>query len=216
MAGKSWWRQEHEAADHIYIVKKQSKVGLYCLRAGRGRQSDGCRWSAPFPFYWGEDPNPWDGPAHFRVGLPYSVNPSCKCPHRPTKGVFHPAYKTDYFVKIFSFYVICTHTTACVVMHKNLDSTYEIKCIFMGFPFSVVFLTYWSPYSTISCRWYNFIPYNKVNIHCMYITFSLPVCMLMDIYTLFFSTTAVDAQPSLCCVWLCSIRNTPSNETARY
>lgn len=30
-----WW-QEHEAAGHTYIVKKQSKVWAYCLRVGGG------------------------------------------------------------------------------------------------------------------------------------------------------------------------------------
>lgn len=135
-----WW-QEHEAAGHTYIVKKKSKVWMYCLKAGGGESQMDAGGRLHFLPIEVKIPTLGMVLPTFRVGLPYSLNPTCKCPHRRTKGVFHPDSKTDYFVKIFSFYVVCTHTNTCMVMHKNLDSTYETKCIFPVFPFFVVFLT---------------------------------------------------------------------------
>lgn len=58
------------------------------------------------------------------------------------------------------------------------------------------------------------IKQNKYSLRVDHVFFT---CVYVDGHKHFgFSTTTVGAQPSLCCVWLCSIRNTPSNETARY
>lgn len=162
------------------LLRSRARLGRIVREQEEGRVR-WCWWLALFPFYWGEDPNLGMVLPTFRVGLPYSVNPSCKCPHRPTKGVFHPDYKIDYFVK--NLQLLCDmYTHNCMHGHAQASRfhIWDKMCLSSSSLFSC-FLNMLSPYSPIFCRWYNFILYNKLNIHCMYIKFSLPVCMLMNI-----------------------------------
>lgn len=66
----------------FYIVKMQNKVDIHCMREGEEEEeeegSDGYWCSAPFRFSQVKTPAPGMVLATFMVGVPSSINPSCK------------------------------------------------------------------------------------------------------------------------------------------